>query len=162
MEPVTLKENVKRGEAGKLNNHQKQKTHCPKGHEYTKTNNKGKRICRTCANEQTRLYYKRQKEQHQWKGDAVIMTRKDYVAVSNILSDYQEVMDLDEYFTMCLDFAKYMAQDNERFDTRRFLEACGINVAGIYSNPVGAGEHVSLRWYMPLGVWGAGQPFCSN
>ena len=65
IEPVTLKENVKRGEAGKLNNHQKQKTHCPKGHEYTKTNNKGKRICRTCANEQTRLYYKRQKEQHQ-------------------------------------------------------------------------------------------------
>ena len=73
------------------------------------------------------------------------MTRKDYVAVSNILKDYKEVIDLDEYFTMCLDFAKYMAQDNERFDTRRFLEACGINVAGIYANPVGAGEHVSLR-----------------
>ena len=73
------------------------------------------------------------------------MTRKDYVAVSNILSDYQEVMDLDEYFTMCLDFAKYMAQDNERFDTLRFMEACGINISGIYKDTKPASEHVSLR-----------------
>jgi hypothetical protein len=55
-----------------------------------------------------------------------MMTRKDYVAVSNILSEYQEVMEADEYLDMCRDFAKYMAQDNERFDPLRFLQACGI------------------------------------
>jgi len=74
-----------------------------------------------------------------------MMTRKDYVAVSEILSDYAEVIEADEYFTMCLDFAKYMAQDNDRFDTRRFMEACGINLTGIYSEPKPASEHISLR-----------------
>jgi len=77
-----------------------------------------------------------------------MMTRKDYVAVSHILSDYQEVMDGDEYFTMCLDFAKYMALDNPRFDTYRFLEACGVNVKAMVASampePKPATSHISL------------------
>lgn len=75
-----------------------------------------------------------------------MMTRKDYVAVSKILSNYEEVMDADEYLDLCRDFAKYMAQDNERFDARRFLEACGI----VFRQedlpaPVPASAHAALR-----------------
>ena len=74
-----------------------------------------------------------------------MMTRKDYVAVSNILSDYQEVMDPVEYLTMCRDFAKYMAQHNERFDSKRFLEACGIKApTQPLPEPVSALSHTSL------------------
>ena len=74
-----------------------------------------------------------------------MMTRKDYVAVSNILADYQEVIDAVEYLDLCRDFAKYMAKDNERFDSRRFLEACGI----VFREqdipaPVPATSHLSL------------------
>jgi hypothetical protein len=57
-----------------------------------------------------------------------MMTRKDYIAVSHILSDYAEVMPPEEYLDICRDFAKYMAQDNDRFDGVRFLEACGLTV----------------------------------
>jgi len=53
-----------------------------------------------------------------------MMTRKDYVAVSEILSDYAEVIHPEEYLEMCRDFARYMAKDNPRFDSRRFIEAC--------------------------------------
>ena len=74
-----------------------------------------------------------------------MMTRKDYVAVSQILSDYREAIEPDEYFTMCLDFAKYMALDNERFDTMRFMEACGINISGLYAEPKPASGHTSLQ-----------------
>ena len=76
-----------------------------------------------------------------------MMTRKDYVAVSEILSDYAEVIEADEYFTMCLDFAKYMAQDNDRFDARRFLEACGIVFSDedIPAQPIPASSHISLQ-----------------
>ena len=76
-----------------------------------------------------------------------MMTRKDYVAVSQILSDYAEAIEPDEYFTMCLDFAKYMALDNDRFDTYRFLEACGINIKGMVAtamDPKPATSHTSL------------------
>jgi hypothetical protein len=54
LEPVTCKTNIQRGETGK---HQRDKTHCPKGHEYTAentifyTNKSGKtsRYCRMCG-----------------------------------------------------------------------------------------------------------------
>ena len=61
LEIVTHAENVRRGLAGIDNNHQTLKSHCPNGHEYSGTNNKGKRICRVCANEQTKNYYARKK-----------------------------------------------------------------------------------------------------
>ena len=49
LEPVTHAENVRRGECG---SHQRAKTHCPHGHEYTPENTvhtkEGWRTCRTC------------------------------------------------------------------------------------------------------------------
>ena len=44
-----------------------------------------------------------------------MMTRKDYVAVAEILSNYQEVIEADEYYEMVMDFGKMMRLDNERF-----------------------------------------------
>ena len=74
-----------------------------------------------------------------------MMTRKDYIAVSHILSEYAEVMPPEEYLDLCRDFAKYMAQDNPRFDGVRFLEACGLNIPKVeYPKPVSAMSHVSL------------------
>ena len=60
-----------------------------------------------------------------------MMTRKDYVAVSNILADYQDVIDSDDYYEMVMDFGKMMKLDNERFDLSRFMIACGIDMKGL-------------------------------
>ena len=79
-----------------------------------------------------------------------MMTRKDYVAVAHILSNYQDVMDSDDYYEMVMDFGKMMKLDNIRFDLSRFMIACGIDVKGIVSHalsnlePKPASEHVSL------------------
>ena len=80
-----------------------------------------------------------------------MMTRKDYVAVANILSDYQEVIEADEYYQMVLDFGKMMKLDNERFDLSRFLIACGIDTKALVTHamstlpqPKPASEHISL------------------
>jgi hypothetical protein len=73
-----------------------------------------------------------------------MMTRKDYIAVSEILGDYQEVMDRDEYFSICLDFAKYMSKDNDRFDMKRFMEACGVSIPETAYPPKSALSHVAL------------------
>lgn len=50
LEPVTKAENIRRGDAGA---HQRAKTHCPHGHEYSPENTaihsaKGGRVCKTC------------------------------------------------------------------------------------------------------------------
>jgi hypothetical protein len=62
LEPVTMYENIKRGEAGK---HFKDKTHCPAGHPYQGTNvmltTKGYRRCRKCTYTQTMKYYYQKK-----------------------------------------------------------------------------------------------------
>ena len=59
VEPVTHKVNVQRGLSGKVNNPMTAKTHCPQGHPYdernTYVNRQGKRECRTCHRERTRL-----------------------------------------------------------------------------------------------------------
>jgi len=80
-----------------------------------------------------------------------MMTRKDYVAVANILSDYQEVIEADEYYQMVLDFGKMMKLDNERFDLSRFMIACGIDTKALVTHamstlpqPKPASEHISL------------------
>ena len=79
-----------------------------------------------------------------------MMTRKDYVAVADILSNYQDVMDSDDYYELVMDFGKMMKLDNIRFDLSRFMLACGIDVKGIVSNalrnlePKPASQHVSL------------------
>jgi len=60
-----------------------------------------------------------------------MMTRKDYVAVSEILSDYAEVMPAEEYLDLVRDFALMMKKDNDRFDNTRFSEACGVGLAKV-------------------------------
>ena len=79
-----------------------------------------------------------------------MMTRKDYVAVSNILSNYQDVMDSDDYYEMVMDFGKMMKLDNTRFDLSRFMIACGIDIKGLVTHamstlqPKPASSHVAL------------------
>lgn len=53
LEAVSQKENVNRGLAGKVNNSQASKSYCPKGHEYSRTNKYGHRLCGKCRSEQT-------------------------------------------------------------------------------------------------------------
>ena len=80
-----------------------------------------------------------------------MMTRKDYVAVSQILSNYQDVMDSDDYYEMVMDFGKMMKLDNTRFDLSRFMIACGIDIKGLVTHamstlqPKPATSHVSLQ-----------------
>jgi len=80
-----------------------------------------------------------------------MMTRKDYVAVSNILAGYQEVMDSDDFYEMVMDFGKMMKLDNDRFDLSRFVMACGIDTKGLVAHamstlpqPKPASEHIAL------------------
>ena len=80
-----------------------------------------------------------------------MMTRKDYVAVSEILSNYQDVMDSDDYYEMVMDFGKMMKLDNTRFDLSRFMVACGIDMKALVTHamstlpqPKPASEHISL------------------
>ena len=63
-----------------------------------------------------------------------MMTRKDYVAVSEILSNYQDVIDSDDYYEMVMDFGKMMKLDNTRFDLSRFMIACGIHVKALVTH----------------------------
>ena len=81
-----------------------------------------------------------------------MMTRKDYISVAKILSDYQEVMDADEYYQMVMDFGKMMKIDNTRFDLSRFMIACGIDVKALVTHamstlpqPKPASEHVAVQ-----------------
>jgi len=79
-----------------------------------------------------------------------MMTRKDYVAVATILSNYQDVIDSDDYYEMVMDFGKMMKLDNTRFDLSRFLIACGIDIQGLVTHamstlqPKPAEEHIAL------------------
>lgn len=79
-----------------------------------------------------------------------MMTRKDYVKVSAILSDYQDVMDSDDYYEMVMDFGKMMRLDNDRFDLSRFMIACGIDTKALVEHamstlpPKPASEHIAL------------------
>jgi hypothetical protein len=55
-----------------------------------------------------------------------MMTRKDYVAVADILSGYSNAM-IDNFWWEDLvnDFALMFAEDNPNFNRKKFLEACG-------------------------------------
>ena len=54
-----------------------------------------------------------------------MMTRKDYVAVAEILSGYQNAM-IDNYWWEDLvnDFANLFAEDNPNFKRDKFTKAC--------------------------------------
>jgi hypothetical protein len=54
LEPVTSLENTRRGNSG-IN--MREKTHCPKGHNYSGTNNRGQRKCNICMQEASKRYY---------------------------------------------------------------------------------------------------------
>lgn len=59
-----------------------------------------------------------------------MMTRKDYVATANILSNIREsIISLgqegeDAFGLLVADFAEMFEADNERFDSVRFDNAC--------------------------------------
>jgi len=72
-----------------------------------------------------------------------MMTRKDYIAVSDILRDYADDIDQDVFFDLVYDFANYMAEDNERFLSDKFVEACGIPKEE-YPSPRLSAIHVAL------------------
>jgi hypothetical protein len=64
LEPVTQRENIKRGRAGAVNAaRQRAKTHCPRGHEYAGDNlyirgQNAARGCRTCRTELSRNWWR--------------------------------------------------------------------------------------------------------
>jgi hypothetical protein len=53
-----------------------------------------------------------------------MMTRKDYVNTADILKDYAGAMDSDWFEDLVNDFANMFSVDNERFNRKRFIEAC--------------------------------------
>jgi hypothetical protein len=53
-----------------------------------------------------------------------MMTRKDYVAVADLLNRYALSIDENTFDILIHDFAGLMAQDNERFIADRFISAC--------------------------------------
>ena len=54
------------------------------------------------------------------------MTRKDYVAVADILAGYSQAM-IDNFWWEDLvnDFSLLFEKDNPNFNRKKFLEACG-------------------------------------
>jgi len=57
------------------------------------------------------------------------MSRKDYVAVSDILSSYKDLIgDEFTYHDLVDDFAAMFAEDNKNFKADKFFEACNISV----------------------------------
>jgi hypothetical protein len=54
-----------------------------------------------------------------------MMTRKDYVKTAEILSTYKDLIGNSfTYEDLVDDFAVMFSEDNERFDSDRFWEAC--------------------------------------
>ena len=79
-----------------------------------------------------------------------MMTRKDYVAVSDILSNYQDVMDSDDFYEM----VSGLWEDDETWTIPAltclsFMIACGIDTKALVSHamatlPKSASDHVAL------------------
>jgi hypothetical protein len=60
-----------------------------------------------------------------------MMTRKDYVATAEILSNYSMYFDKIMFQDIVNDFADMFERDNERFDAERFSVACYKELAGV-------------------------------
>jgi hypothetical protein len=78
-----------------------------------------------------------------------MMTRKDYVAVADILSEYRQSIPAEDYHDLVMDFGKMMKLDNIRFDLSRFMIACGIDTNALVAHamatlPKSASDHVAL------------------
>ena len=48
-----------------------------------------------------------------------MMTRKDYVATAEILSDWADTMEYTTLYALAKDFADYFASDNSNFSRTR-------------------------------------------
>lgn len=53
------------------------------------------------------------------------MTRKDYVMIADRIGGMTYLTETDRA-TIAEDFAEALAADNPRFNSERFLEACGV------------------------------------
>jgi hypothetical protein len=62
-----------------------------------------------------------------------MMTRKDYVAVAEILNYASDKTHPALFSKMVNDFAVMFAKDNDRFDVNRFHEASGYHVTKLTS-----------------------------
>ena len=51
------------------------------------------------------------------------MTRKDYVETASILNGFKDEIDYLILADLAEDFAEMFANDNERFDHKRFIDA---------------------------------------
>ena len=52
------------------------------------------------------------------------MTRRDYIATSRILNEVIDFMHPAAYAELVDKFSEYMKRDNEKFDIKKFEEAC--------------------------------------
>ena len=59
-----------------------------------------------------------------------MMTRKDYVETANILNEYVDEIDFLILADIAENFATMFANDNERFDHQRFIDAVFADKAG--------------------------------
>jgi hypothetical protein len=59
-----------------------------------------------------------------------MMTRKDYVQVSNILKSFSGEIHHQVFEDMVEEFVQFFESDNERFDRARFEKACGVDELG--------------------------------
>lgn len=55
------------------------------------------------------------------------MTRKDYVATSEILKLSKEDIEHGVYLDLVYNFADMFAEDNPNFQEKKFVEACGLD-----------------------------------
>jgi hypothetical protein len=53
-----------------------------------------------------------------------MMTRKDYVEVARILGKYKTSITEKDFIDLSDDFCYMFEQDNPRFNSEKFLEAC--------------------------------------
>ena len=95
-------------------------------------------------------------------GGILMMTRKDYVAVSELLSRYALSIDENTFDILIHDFAGLMAQDNERFIADRFISACwngnesdwhfNCCHAGRTNPPAGVAQWLGIENLRPLSL----------
>lgn len=60
-----------------------------------------------------------------------MMTRKDYIEVSNILAGFSGEIHPQVFEDLVEEFAQYLQADNERFDKAKFEKACGVDEIGL-------------------------------
>lgn len=66
-----------------------------------------------------------------------MMTRKDYVKVSDILRSYQDEISQTVFEDLIMDFADFFQADNDNFSSEKFENAC-YNSSNKLTEKVGA------------------------